>query len=156
MSPIDTLQASKRLQEEGVFSPEQAERIAEILSSLDVASATKDDLEELEARMEQRFDQVDERFEQVDRRFEQIDERFEQIEERFDQVDRRFEQIDERFGQVDRRFEQMDERLTQRIELSEERTEKQISQLQSNLYRVLLIGFGALSTLIIILNYVTG
>jgi len=50
----------------------------------------------------------------------------------------------------------MDERLTQRIELSEQRTEKQISQLQSDLYRVLLIGFGALSALIIILNYVTG
>ena len=40
--PIDTLQASKRLQEEGTFSPEQAERIAEILSDLDVASATKE------------------------------------------------------------------------------------------------------------------
>jgi len=38
MSPIDTLKASKRLQEEGVFSPEQAERIAEILSSLDVGA----------------------------------------------------------------------------------------------------------------------
>lgn len=105
MSLLDTLQTSKRL---------QAERITEILSSLDVACAAKDDLEELDARMEQRFDQVDER------------------------------------------FEQMDERLPGRIELSEERTEKQVFQLQSDLYRVLLIRFGALLALIIILNYVTG
>jgi hypothetical protein len=35
MPPIDTLKASKRLQEEGTFSPEQAERIAEILSEIE-------------------------------------------------------------------------------------------------------------------------
>lgn len=112
-------------------------------------SATKDDLDELGVRIGQRFDQVDERFQQVERRFERVDNRFEQI-------DKRFERVDERFRQVDDRLDQMDERLTQRIELSEQRTEKQISQLQSDLYRVLLIGFGALSALIIILNYVTG
>jgi hypothetical protein len=35
--PIDTLKAAKRLQEGDTFSPEQAERIAEILSDLDAS-----------------------------------------------------------------------------------------------------------------------
>ena len=38
--PIDTLKAARRLQEEGTFDEDQAERIAEVLSDLDVASAT--------------------------------------------------------------------------------------------------------------------
>ena len=40
--PIDTLKATRRLQEDGTFSPEQAERITETLSEMDVASATKE------------------------------------------------------------------------------------------------------------------
>ena len=48
--PIDTLKAARRLQEDGTFSPEQAERIAETLSEMDVASATKEDLNDLEER----------------------------------------------------------------------------------------------------------
>ncbi|PSQ66924.1 MAG: hypothetical protein BRD32_01635 [Bacteroidetes bacterium QH_2_64_74] len=39
---IDTLKAARRLQEGDAFSPEQAERIAETLSEMDVASATKE------------------------------------------------------------------------------------------------------------------
>ena len=48
--PIDTLKAARRLQEDGTFSPEQAERIAETLSEMDVASSTKEDLNDLEER----------------------------------------------------------------------------------------------------------
>ena len=40
--PIDTLKAARRLHEDGTFSPEQVERIAETLSEMDVASVTKE------------------------------------------------------------------------------------------------------------------
>ena len=40
--PIDTLKAARRLQEGDAFSLEQAERIAETLSEMDVASSTKE------------------------------------------------------------------------------------------------------------------
>lgn len=62
--PIDTLKASKRLQEEGTFSPEQADRIAEILSDLDIASATKEDLDEVETRLSKDLDEVEQRLTQ--------------------------------------------------------------------------------------------
>jgi len=61
--PIDTLKAAKRLQEEGTFSAEQAERIAEILSDMDVASATKEDLDALEDRLVRRIDDQESRVE---------------------------------------------------------------------------------------------
>ncbi len=61
--PIDTLKAAKRLQEEGTFSAEQAERIAEILSDMDVASATKEDLDALEERLARRIDDQESRVE---------------------------------------------------------------------------------------------
>jgi len=51
---------------------------------------TRDELRDELTQLEQR---VDLRFEQVDRRFEQVDRRFEQVDRRFEQVDRRFEQI---------------------------------------------------------------
>lgn len=57
--PIDTLKAARRLQEEGTFSTEQAERIAEILSDLDVASATKEDLDDLEKRLTRRINRLE-------------------------------------------------------------------------------------------------
>ena len=59
--PIDTLKAARRLQEEDTFDEDQAERIAEVLSELDVASATKEDLNELEERFTDRIDRLDER-----------------------------------------------------------------------------------------------
>ena len=57
--PIDTLKAARRLQEEDTFDEDQAERIAEVLSELDVASATKEDLSELEERLTDRIDRLD-------------------------------------------------------------------------------------------------
>ncbi len=51
-------------------------------------------IEKLEERMNQRFKEVDKRFEQVDKRFEQVDMRFEQVDKRFEQVQKKFDQID--------------------------------------------------------------
>ena len=105
--PIDTLKAAKRLQEENTFSPEQAERLAEVLSDLDVASATKADLEDMEGRLSQRI-------------------------------------------------EDLESRMSQRIELSEDRLGRRIAEVKSDLYRALMIGLGAIGTLILVANYLMG
>jgi len=141
--PIDTLKAAKRLQQEDTFSPEQAERIAEVLSELDVASATKEDLDEAESRLGERIDEVEAR----------LGERIDHVEA---QMNERFERVDERFERAEEARSAIEDRLTQRIELSEQRMEKQISQLRSDLYRVLLVGFGAVAALVSVLNYVLG
>jgi len=66
--PIDTLKAARRLQEGDAFSPEQAERIAETLSEMDVASATKGDLDELEDRLTSRIDHLGDRIDEINSR----------------------------------------------------------------------------------------
>ena len=48
--PIDTLDASKRLKDLG-FDEDQSEGLAQLLSELDVASATTEDLDDLERRL---------------------------------------------------------------------------------------------------------
>jgi exonuclease VII large subunit len=152
--PIDTLKAAKRLQQEDTFSPEQAERIAEVLSELDVASATKEDLDEAESRLGERIDEVEARLDEVEARLgERIDEVETRLGERIDHVDA---QMNERFERAEEARDALENRLTQRIELSEQRMEKQISQLRSDLYRALLVGFGAVAALVSVLNYVLG
>ena len=54
--PMDTLKAAEHLQEGGTFSPEQAKRIAETLSDLDAASATKEDLDDLKEHLTERIE----------------------------------------------------------------------------------------------------
>jgi hypothetical protein len=62
--PINTLEASKRLKELG-FDEDQSEGLAQLLSELDVASATAEDLDDLEDRLkehvENRLDAAEER-----------------------------------------------------------------------------------------------
>lgn len=62
--PINTLEASKRLKELG-FDEDQSEGLAQLLSELDVASATAEDLDDLEDRLkehvEHRLDAAEER-----------------------------------------------------------------------------------------------
>jgi archaellum component FlaC len=80
-----------------------------------------DEIKNLRADMNKRFEQVDKRFEQVDKRFEQVDKRFEQVEKHFEQVEKRFEQVDKRIELMDKkfekRFEQMERHLEKRFEL---------------------------------------
>jgi len=72
--PTGTLKAARRPQEDGTCSPEQAERIAEFLSDLDVAGATKEALNDLEDRLTERIDQAETRLgERIDRFDEHID-----------------------------------------------------------------------------------
>ena len=67
----------------------------------------KDDIKNLESRMDKRFEQVDKRFEQVDKRFEQVDQRFVEMkagmDKRFQQVEDKLDKIIER---IDRRIDE--------------------------------------------------
>jgi DNA anti-recombination protein RmuC len=110
--PVDTLKAAKRLQEGDTFSPEQAERIAEILSDLDVASATKDDLDAAEQRLDNRIDELESR---LDNRIDELESR---LETRTDELESRLET----------RTDELESRLNQRIELSEERLGQRIEE----------------------------
>ena len=127
--PIDTHQVFKHLKRDNVFTEEQADRLAEALSEMDVASATKEDLEATEKRLTDRIDEVENR-----------------LDGRIDEVENR----------PDGRIDEVENRLTQQIELSEERLGQRISELRSDLYRALLIGFGAVAALVTVLNYVIG
>lgn len=63
--PINRLKASKRLKELG-FNEDQSEGLAQLLSELGVASATKDDLDKLEERLTGRIDDLESRLEKLD------------------------------------------------------------------------------------------
>ena len=78
---LDTLAYARRLREAG-FSEQQAEGQAEALAAAMTDSlATKQDLKELEARIEVRFAQVDSRLEFMERHF---DLRLDELEKRSD------------------------------------------------------------------------
>ncbi len=96
----------------------------------------KEDIKQLDARMEKQFTAVRQeisdlegrmngRFEQMNRRFEEVDKRFEQVDKRFEQVDKRFEQVDKRFAQVEEKLDKIIERIDRRIDegLRENRTQ---------------------------------
>jgi chromosome segregation ATPase len=80
----------------------------------------KEDIKNLEVRMDKRFEQVDKRFEQVDKRFEQVDAQFvsmrAEIKDLEDRMDKRFEQVDKRFEQMDCKLDKIIERIDRRID----------------------------------------
>lgn len=76
---------------EGAIGAEAAATMMEMLPPVGWADvATKRDLDQLEERMNIRFEAVDHRFEAVDHRFDAIDQRFDAIDHRFDAIDGRF------------------------------------------------------------------
>jgi hypothetical protein len=58
--PIDTLDASKRLKDLG-FDEDQSEGLAQLLSELDVASATAEDLDDLEDQLRTNMEAMEDR-----------------------------------------------------------------------------------------------
>jgi hypothetical protein len=92
---LDTLAYAKRLREAG-FTEQQAEGQAQALAAAMTDSlATKQDLHELEARVDARFDSVEAR-----------------VNARFDAVDGKFAAIDARF---DARLADLERRMTMRL-----------------------------------------
>jgi hypothetical protein len=98
---IDTLVYAKRLREAG-FSELQAEGQAQALAAAMTDSlATKQDLRELEARMDARFAQVDARFEYLERHLDtRLAEQERRLELRFAEQTARF---DGRLADLERR-----------------------------------------------------
>jgi gas vesicle protein len=137
--PLDTHRAFKRLQEDDVFTAEQAERITEMLADRDVASATKEDLDDLEGRLTDRIDQISTRIDQSE-----------------EWLDGRIDQLEERFDHVDERMEAMEERLTQQGELSKERLNRRIDEAEKRLLRWMIVGLSTVTALPGILISVVG
>jgi chromosome segregation ATPase len=110
----------------------QINEIKEDIKQLDARmekqfTAVRGEISDLEGRMNQRFEQVDKRFEQVDKRFEQVDAQFVAVRgeisglegrmnQRFEQVDKRFEQVDKHFVQVEDKLDKLIERIDRRID----------------------------------------
>ena len=93
---IDTLAYARKLQEAG-FTEQQAEGQANALAAAMTDSlATKQDLRELEARLDVRFAAVDARFASVDARFASIDARFPGIDERFSRLELLIAELEKR------------------------------------------------------------
>jgi hypothetical protein len=117
---LDTLVYARRLREAG-FSEQQAEGQAHALAAAMTDSfATKQDLRELEARMDARFAQIDVRFAQIDARFEQVDARFEYLERHIDmRLAEQEKRLEIRFGEQTARFDatlaDLERRMTMRL-----------------------------------------
>ena len=106
---FDTLTYAKKLQEAGV-PPQQAETHAWALKeTVEDTLATKQDLRELNTRIDSRFSELNTR---MDGRFKEIDGRFTELETR---LDGRFKEIDGRFTdletRIDGRFKEVDGRF---------------------------------------------
>lgn len=121
---LDTLAYARRLREAG-FSEQQAEGQADALAAAMMDSlAAKQDLGELERRLDGRFDRIDSRFGQVENRIDylekHIDTRFAEQEKRLEirlsEQDRRMEI---RFGEQGARFTatiaDLERRVTMRL-----------------------------------------
>lgn len=130
--PIDTLKASKRLKDLG-FDSAQAEGLAELLSDLDVAGATKEDLDDTEERLLQRINQVDAHIDEVEK----------DLTERINGVEKDLR------GDIDDVEKSLTEAMNQRMETLEAELKK---------YVMSRVGWaaGLLAVWIALLNYLMG
>jgi predicted nuclease with TOPRIM domain len=114
---LDTLEYARRLQEAG-FSEQQAYGQAQALAAaMTDTLATKQDLRELEARIDARLAQVDARFVQVDSRLDHLERHFDT---RLAELEKRVEiRLDELEKRMDLRFSgrmaDLERRLTMRM-----------------------------------------
>ena len=161
--PIDTLKAARRLQEDDTFSLEQAERIAEILSDLDVASATKDDLDNLEGRLTGRIDEVETRLgDRIDHLDERIDEVEKHLGDRIDQTNDRIDQTNDQIDSLGDRIGRLGEKAVTKAQLGSVKSDlgKQIEETRSAMIRTVVGAVAAmgavLAVVVSLVIYVTG
>ncbi len=147
---LDTLAYARSLREAG-FSEQQAEGQARALAAaMTDALATKQDLRELEARLDAGSDV---RFAQVEARFAQVEARFAQVEARFDA---RFAQLEAstqaRFEQVDTRMVELEKRMEVRFDEQTARFAGQLAGLEHRmtvrLGGMMVAALGAFSALV--------
>lgn len=129
--PINTLEASKRLKELG-FNEDQSEGLAQLLSELGVASATKEDLDELEERLTNRIDRLGDRIDDVEA-----------------SLGGRIDDVETRIGNVETH---LNEKFATKTELTAVKSdlEKRIEQMEK---RLLVVGIPVVAALMALLNY---
>ena len=136
------------------LGPDHAATLMDSLSPIPWTElATKEDLADLRAELDLRFDRVDLRFEQIDLRFDQIDARFDQIDARFERIDARFDQVDGRLTLIDGRFEQIDGRFEVEMALLRGELAEFRATLSADLMRQLVVIHAATVALIVGLLY---
>ena len=96
----------------------QINEIKEDIKQLDARmekqfTAVRGEISDLEGRMNQRFEQVDAQFVAVRGEISGLEGRMNQ---RFEQVDKRFEQVDKHFVQVEDKLDKLIERIDRRID----------------------------------------
>jgi hypothetical protein len=110
---IDTLAYARRLREAG-FSEQQAEgQAAALAAAMTESLATKQDLRELEARLDIRFSSVDARFTQTDLRITELEKR---MEVRFGELEKRMElRFEKQAAHFDGQLGNLEHRITLRL-----------------------------------------
>jgi hypothetical protein len=110
---LDTLAYARRLREAG-FSEQQAEGQAQALAAaMTDTLATKQDLRELETRIDARFAQVDARFSQIDARFDYLEKH---LDTRLAEQEKRLEiRFSEQSARFDSRLADLERRMTLRL-----------------------------------------
>ncbi len=109
---FDTLKASRNLQDSGMPMEQAnatASTIADAFRGLVTRSHFDEKLENLQARLDARFEKVYNRFEKIDNRFVRMENRFEKVDDRIgkleSKVDSGFEKVDARFVSFEVRTE---------------------------------------------------
>ncbi len=95
-------------------------------SSSDLMAAIVD----LKSATENGFEQVKDRLDGHDRRFEDLEHR---MNRRFDAVDKRFDRMDERFDRMDDRFDRMDKRFDE-LTGADRSHERRIQRLEDRVF----------------------
>jgi len=114
---FDTLAYARRLRDAG-FSEQQAEGQAQALAAaMTDTLATKQDLVELELRIDARFKQVDAHFQQVDARFDYLEKHLDtRLAEQDARNEIRFTELEKRLElRFDGRMTDLERRLTLRM-----------------------------------------
>ena len=128
---LDTLAYARRLREAG-FSEQQAEGQAEALAAaMTDTLATKQDLRELEVRIDAQLAAVRQGVRDLETR-----------------VDARFTQVEARFGQVDARFEYLERHIDTRLAEQTARFDGRLADLERRITLRMVAGIGVVSALV--------
>lgn len=133
---LNTLAYAKRLREAG-FSEQQAEGSAEALAAaMTDALASKQDLRELESRLDTRFAEIEGRFARIDERFARVDDRFNALERHLDS------RLDEQEKRLAIQLHELERRFEHRLGEHSAQFSAQLSDLERRLSSKMLTGMG--------------
>lgn len=91
----------------------QADLQKEVVRLADSIDGTNERVNQLDRKMEQRFDEVNAKFDQVNDQFAQVNAKFDQVNDQFVQVNAKFDQVNDQFAQVNAKFDQVNDKFAQ-------------------------------------------